>query len=151
MKLGPNFSLSEFTRSGTASRRGIRNDPPAAVIDRLVGLVEAVLQPVRDHFGRPVVVTSGYRCPELNEAVGSAGSSQHTTGEAADFTVSGVPNPEVARWIERNCRFDQLILEFPERAGGGWIHCSVVPRSRGAVMTANRTPGGTRYAPGIRG
>ena len=87
----PHFSLNEFTRSQTASRLGIDNTPPDRVKKNLKLLAEAVLEPVRSHFGKPVRISSGYRSLALNDAVGSKSSSQHTKGEAADFEIPGVP------------------------------------------------------------
>lgn len=143
MQLSKNFSLRELTRSQVAARRGIDNTPPQAVVERLRALAENVLQPVRDHFGAPVVVTSGYRSPELNDAIGSSDRSQHPKGEAADFEVVGRSNLEVAEWIRDNLTFDQLILEFytPGDPRSGWVHCSYVPPPRNQVLTARRGGG----------
>ena len=111
MNLSRNFTLSELTKSDTAIRRGINNNPNAEQIEKLKALCENILQPVRDHFGR-VKITSGYRSPELCAAIGSSVNSQHAKAEAADFEVLGVDNAEVADWINMNCTTDQLILEF---------------------------------------
>lgn len=128
MILSPNFTLSEMTKSQTAIRRGIINEPDEQDIAALERLAMSVLQPVRDHFGTPVIVTSGYRCPDLNMAIGSKGSSQHIKGEAADFEVIGHGNFEVATWIRDTLDFDQLILEFwrDDDPNAGWVHCSYV-------------------------
>jgi len=85
-----------------------------------------VLEPVREHYGIPFIPSSGYRCLELNRAIGSSDRSQHTTGEAVDFEVPGISNKEVALWVKENCQFDQLILEFFKEAdpSSGWVHCS---------------------------
>ena len=109
MKLTRNFSLQELTKSDTAIRKGIDNEPNADQIDKLKMLCEKVLQPVRDQFGR-VKVTSGYRSPELCVAIGSSINSQHAKAEAVDFEVMGVDNAEVADWVKMNCETDQLIL-----------------------------------------
>jgi len=126
MRLSRNFVLSELTRSQTASRLGIDNTPSVEDIQRLRLLCEHVLQPVRDHFRRAVLVTSGFRCQELNSRIGGSESSRHTVGEAADFSVVGVPNLEVCRWIRDELNFDQLIAEFIDPAvdGSGWVHVS---------------------------
>ncbi|MDG6079739.1 DUF882 domain-containing protein [Erythrobacter litoralis] len=119
MNLSPHFTLAEMTASQTAARRDIPNDPPPAVIANLRTLCIEVLEPVRTHFDRPVVVSSGYRSPILNRAIGGSGSSQHCLGEAADFTVPGVGVLDLAQWMQRNLNYDQLIYEY-----GRWVHVS---------------------------
>ena len=141
MKLSKNFSLQEMTKSQTALRRGIDNTPTPDKIEPLTRLCEKVLQPVRDHFDRPVTITSGYRSPELCMAIGSKPTSQHTKGQAADFEVPGVSNMEVAQWIAENCEFDQLILECYTGGNTGWIHCSYVHEPRKELLTYDRTNG----------
>lgn len=147
MNLSPNFTLAEMIRSSTASRRGIDNTPPPAIIERLRLVCEHVLEPVRAHYKRPVIVTSGYRSPALNSAIGGSGTSQHSQGEAADFTVHGVSNIEVCRWMEKTLHYDQLIYEFGE---DGWIHASwSARRQRNMELTAKRVNGKTVYLAGI--
>ena len=114
MNLSRNFTLSELTKSDTAIRKGINNNPNAEQIEKLKALCENILQPVRDHFGR-VKVTSGFRSPELCHAIGSSVNSQHSKAEAADFECIGVDNAELADWIYKNLEPDQLILEFYTR------------------------------------
>lgn len=147
MNLSPNFTLAEMIRSSTAQRRGIDNSPPPAVVKNLERLCRNVLEPVRAHYGRPVIVTSGYRSPALNSAIGGSSTSQHSQGEAADFTVHGVSNIEVCRWMEANLEYDQLIYEFGEE---GWVHCSwSKTRLRNMELTARRVSGRTTYIAGI--
>ena len=141
MKLTKNFSLQEMTKSQTALRKGIDNTPTPDKIEPLTLLCEKVLQPVRDHFDRPVIITSGYRSPELCVAIGSKVTSQHTKGQAADFEVPGVSNMEVAQWIADNCEFDQLILECFTGGNTGWIHCSYVHEPRKELLTYDRENG----------
>jgi len=126
MRLSPNFSLEEATKSQTALRLGIDNAPTAATIDKMKAVCEAILEPVRDHFKRPVIINSFYRSPRLNAAVGSKPSSQHAKGEAVDFEVPGVPNLEVAEWVRDNLTYDQCALEFytPGDPSSGWVHVS---------------------------
>jgi len=146
--LSANFTLGEMIRSQSAVRKGIRNVPGPAEIAALRLLCQKVLQPVRDHYDRPVIVTSGYRSPRLNTAIGGSRSSQHCKGEAADFTVAGVSNIEVCRWIERHLNYDQLIYEFGE---SGWIHVSYsAHRMRNMELSAKRIGGRTRYLAGLR-
>ncbi len=141
MKLSKNFSLQEMTKSQTALRKGIDNTPTPDKIEPLTLLCERVLQPVRDHFDRPVTITSGYRSPDLCVAIGSKVTSQHTKGQAADFEVSGVSNMEVAQWVADNCEFDQLILECYTGGNTGWIHCSYVHEPRKELLTYDRQNG----------
>jgi len=125
MKLSNNFSLSEFTTSPTAERLGIDNTPTKEVTDNLQELVTFVLQPLRDRFG-PITISSGYRSPELNKAIGGSTTSDHCLGCAADFEVHSQDNRVMAQWIAHNLDFKQLILEFYHAGDmhSGWIHCS---------------------------
>jgi len=123
-RLTKNFTLEEFERSDTAKRLGIDNHVPQFAVERLRTLCEKVLQPVRDHFGVPIIITSGYRCPDLNDAVRGATSSQHMKGEAADFKIRA-PNLQlydIYLWMVDNLEFDQLIWEV--RPNSKWIHVS---------------------------
>ena len=126
MKLSNNFSLNELTKSQTAERKGIDNTPSAEHQENLKSLCTHVLQPVRDHFGQVVSVSSGYRSPELCLAIGSKTTSQHAKGEAADFEIFGVSNKELADYINEHLDYDQLILEYwkKEDPNSGWVHCS---------------------------
>ena len=145
MKFSKNFWVAEFEQSSTATRLGIDNSIPSAKLLALDALCTSVLQPTRDHFiletkkGKSVTITSGYRCTELNNALGSRPSSQHIKGEAADFVIYGVDNYEIACWIRDNLEFDQLILEMYEPALGkqGWVHVSYCEfsRNRGQCIT----------------
>ena len=151
MELSRNFTLTELTKSDTAIRKGINNNPNAEQIEKLKSLCENILQPVRDHFGR-VKVTSGFRSPELCAAIGSSVNSQHAKAEAADFECIGVDNAELADWIHRELPYDQLILEFytPGEPNSGWIHCSYVPEGgRKQFLHAYKSEGKTKYKPVI--
>ena len=126
MNLTKNFSLNELTKSQTAERKDIDNTPSAEHQENLKSLCEMILQPIRDHFGQVVSVSSGYRSPELCTAIGSKITSQHAKGEAADFEIFGVSNKELADWINENLTYDQLILEYWKESdpNSGWVHCS---------------------------
>ena len=146
MKLSNNFTLQELTKSQTATRKGIDNEPGTTEIENLIHLAKTILQPVREHFGKPVMISSGYRSPALCEAIGSSAKSQHAKGEAADFEIGGVDNLELATWIADNCEFDQLILEFYDGVdpNSGWIHCSSKKEnSRRQTLKAERIAGRT--------
>ena len=126
MQLSKHFKLEEFEKSMTATRKGIENKAGSGEIKNLTDLCYGVLEPVRAKFDKPITITSGYRSPELCEAIGSKATSQHTKGEAADFEIDGVSNLQVALWIQNNTDFDQLILEFWKEGepNSGWVHCS---------------------------
>ena len=148
MNLSNNFTLAELVKSQTAVRKNINNEPGTAEINNLIHLAETVLQPVREHFSKPVVISSGYRSPELCEAIGSSAKSQHAQGEAADFEIPGVDNMQLATWISKNTIFDQLILEYyePGDPNSGWVHCSAVKEGpRAQVLKATKVEGKTKY------
>jgi len=149
-KLSENFSLLELTKSQTAERKGIDNTPGPNHQENLKSLCEMILQPVRDHFGQVVSVSSGYRSPELCVAIGSSTQSQHAKGEAADFEIFGVSNKELADWINENLDYDQLILEYWKESdpNSGWVHCSYTDGSnRKQYLRAYKEDGKTKYKP----
>lgn len=135
MKLSENFTLNEFVRSQTASRRGIDNNPSKKVIENLEYGCKNILEVVRKFAkGKLIIVSSGYRCRKLNRAIGGSPRSQHMVGAAADITMQGKTVRELARLIvESGVPFDQLIIEF-ER----WIHVSWTKYGtpRGKIMIA---------------
>ena len=126
------FTIQELTASSTARARGIDNTPNAQVEANLTKLIDAVLDPVRRIWGRPITVNSGFRCPALNAAVRGVANSQHLTGEAADITTgSREGNRELFEKISRSgVPFDQLIDE----SGYSWIHISYSERNRRQVL-----------------
>jgi len=150
MKLTENFSLNELTKSQTAERKGIDNTPSAEHQENLKSLCEMILQPIRDHFGQVVSVSSGYRSPELCVAIGSSTKSQHAKGQASDFEIFGVSNKELADWIDENLDYDQLILEYWKESdpNSGWIHCSFNTQgNRKQYLRAYKENGSTKYEP----
>jgi zinc D-Ala-D-Ala carboxypeptidase len=142
MQLSKNFYLSELTQSQTAARLGISNKPNTVQVANLKEVCVKILQPIRDHFSCPVVVSSGYRSPNLNSQIGGSKTSQHCLGRAADFTVPGLLNKDVATWIRKNLDYDQLILEYydPRNPHTGWIHCSYGTVQRKQALTFNGGP-----------
>lgn len=128
MNLTKNFTLRELTRSATADRLGILNEPTNSIMTNLKELATTVLQPIRDKWGQPIIVTSGYRCPKLNAAVGGAKASQHMLGQAADIhTVSDKVSDNyqlfelIRGMVEKGeLQVGQLIDEY----GYNWIHIS---------------------------
>ena len=109
-RLSDNFTLDEFTRSDTASRLGIINEPGEKELAALRVLVSRSVQPLRDKLGVPIHVNSGYRCPELNKAVGGVPTSQHQKGEAADLSIDGKAADILEALENSNIPFDQAIL-----------------------------------------
>jgi len=152
MKLSNNFSLAELTKSETALRHGLDNTPGEEELENLKLLVQNVLQPIRDAYGVPVKVNSGFRHPVVNAFVGGSKTSDHCRGQAADIEIAGVPNAELAKWIQENLEFRQLILEFytPGVPDSGWVHVSYVKGdNQRKVMTALKEDGKTVYKPGL--
>ena len=151
MKLTENFSLNELTKSQTAERKGIDNTPSTEHQENLKSLCEMILQPIRDHFGQVVSVSSGYRSPELCVAIGSSTQSQHAKGQASDFEIFGVSNKELADYIDQNLDYDQLILEYwkgEEEPNSGWVHCSYTNgNNRKQYLRAYKENGSTKYEP----
>ena len=122
--LTKHFTLEEFTRSSTAKSRGINNTVPLQFIPSLRNLCEKVLEPLREQVKEPVIISSGYRCPALNKAVGGKNTSQHMKGEACDIYIED--KEKLRKWfaILMDGDFDQLIFERNRRTGHCWIHVS---------------------------
>ena len=151
MNLTENFSLNELTKSQSAERKGIDNTPSTEHQENLKSLCEMILQPIRDHFGQVVSVSSGYRSPELCVAIGSSTKSQHAKGQASDFEIFGISNKELADYIDQNLDYDQLILEYwkgEDEPNSGWIHCSFNSQgNRKQYLRAYKENGSTKYEP----
>ena len=129
MKLSEHFTLEEMTASTTAEKRGIENVPDGNAKMALANLCQKILEPVRRKFGWPIYVTSGYRCPELNRAVGGVRNSQHLTGDAADIVCRALPNAALFRLMEQMVKsgeieVGQLIWEGGTAGNPAWIHVS---------------------------
>ena len=141
MYLSPHFTLDELTVSQTAARDGIDNTPPPEVIENLRRTAMG-LEGIRILLGVPVIVTSGYRSLALNRAIGSKDTSQHVTGEAADFVAPSYGPPRVVmdRIVDAGIDYDQCILEFASR--GGWVHISFSKQRRRQALIIDET--GTR-------
>ena len=127
MKLTPHFTLDEMVKSQTALRLGLDNTPDPDEMESLLALCENVLEPVRIHWAKPVVINSGFRSLRVNRAIGSRDSSQHAKGEAADIEIPGIDNLVLYYWIAEELDFDQLILEFYNgEPSSGWVHVSYI-------------------------
>ena len=129
MKLSENLSLAECTKSLTAKRLGINNEPDEWVTENLRQTAVNVFQPVRECLGVPIHVSSGYRSAELNKAIGGSVRSQHVEGRALDLDADvfgGCTNSEIFECIRENVEFDQLIWEFGDQDNPDWVHVSYV-------------------------
>ena len=153
MKLTANITLDELTKSQTAERKGINNNPSPQQIENIKALAVNVLQPVRSHFDKPLIISSGFRCAQLCLEIGSKSTSHHVADNdaaAADFEIPGVDNRELATWIKNELEFDQLILEFyrDNEPTSGWIHCSYSSNNnRNQCLRAMREDGNVIYKP----
>ena len=146
MQLSEHFELAEFLVSETAARRGIANEPTPEIIENLRRLCQLVLEPLRVKLARPVVITSGYRSPALNRAIGGSPTSHHMQGRAADLIVPGMTPLAVcqaANQLKLPCV--QIIHEF-----GRWAHLSVAATNeRTQLLTAKLAQGKTVYELGL--
>ena len=146
MQLSEHFELAEFLVSETAARRGIANEPTPEVIENLRRLCQSVLQPLRVHLKRPVVITSGYRSPALNRAIGGSPTSHHMQGRAADLIVPGMApllGCQAAHQLKLPCV--QIIHEC-----GRWTHLAVaISNERTQLLTAKLNQGKTVYETGL--
>lgn len=143
------FTFGEFLRSEAAVRHGLDNTPSATHLANILGVLVPGMQRIRDELGVPVQITSGYRAPAVNRAVGGSASSQHQLGLAADFVAPRFGSPRaIARHLQprmEELRIDQLIFE------GTWVHVSFDPaKPRHEALTAHfQAGGGVTYARGI--
>lgn len=129
-KLTTNFSLEEMCASSTARAKKIDNTPTTEVKENLEKLCKLVLQPIRNKYGRAITVTSGYRCPKLNTAVGGVKNSQHLTGQAADIKCTGTTKAVLFNLIKDminkgEIKVGQLIWEYGTKKEPNWIHVSL--------------------------
>ncbi len=160
-KLSENFTLEEMLVSSTAKKYGIDNTPDATSKANMAMLCNKLLQPIRKSYNKPIIITSGYRCPALNAKVGGSRTSQHSKGQAADINdAAGYKEGGDARY-EANAKlfehiydkggYDQLINEFPDTKGRPqWIHVSYNPslkKQRGQALVAKKVNGKTVYLP----
>lgn len=133
--MGKYFTINELTKSSTAQRLHINNNPTQEVKDNLNKLIDNVLDPLRELYGKPIIVNSGYRCIKLNKAIGGAKNSQHLVGQASDIrTVQNTKesNKELFDLIKNSkLPFDQLINEYDYN----WVHVSYSPRNRRQILT----------------
>lgn len=155
MKISEHLDLSEVTRSETAKRKGVSNEPTPEHLENFKKLAEHVFEPIRKHFGVPIHISSGYRSKALNAAVGGSATSQHCKGEAIDIDMdgssNGVTNKMVFDYIKANIKFDQMIWEFGTDNAPDWVHVSYDSdgKQRGQILKAIKSNGATKYVPYI--
>lgn len=153
MQLSAHLSLAEVTRSDSAKRKGISNQPTPEHIENFKKLAEKVFEPIRNHFAVPIHISSGYRSKALNEAIGGSLTSQHCSGEAIDIdmdgSTNGVSNADVFKYIKDHLQFDQLIWEFGSSSNPDWVHVSYesTGRQRKQILKAKKVGGKTVYEP----
>ena len=154
MKLSEHLNLAEVTKSDTAKRLGIDNNPTPEHLANLKLVAENIFEPIRKHFGKPIFLSSGYRSKALNSAVpGSSSTSQHCSGEALDLDQddkqTGITNKMVFDYIKDNLEFDQLIWEFGTSENPDWVHVSYesTGKQRKQILKATRVNGKTQYSP----
>ena len=145
MQLTEHFTLEEFTRSTTGERNNINNSVPDDLMPN-IRLTAIKLELVRKALGKPIIITSGYRCPALNARVGGASTSAHTKGLAVDFHCAyGTPKAICQRLIDAGVQFDKLIQEHNQ-----WVHIGFSPsNNRQIVLTAVKQGGKTVYVNGL--
>jgi hypothetical protein len=153
MQISKHLSLAEVSRSETAKRRGINNTPSGEHLENFKKLAENVFEPIREHFGVPIHISSGYRSKELNSAIGGSSTSQHCQGEAIDIDMDGskggVTNKMVFDFIKDNLVFDQMIWEFGTDKNPDWVHVSYesTGKQRKQILKAVKSGGKTSYVP----
>ena len=150
MKLSKNLSLAEVTKSVTAKRLGIDNTPDDWTKENLRQVAINVFQPLRDAFGCPIYVSSGYRSAELNAAIGGSKRSQHVEGRALDLDADvygRCTNAQIFNYIKDNLEFDQLIWEFGDESNPDWVHVSFVydGNNRKRCLKADRDDKGKTF------
>lgn len=150
MKLSEHLDLAEVTRSESAKRKGISNEPTVEHLENFKKLAEHIFEPIRNHFNVPIHISSGYRSKALNAAIGGASSSQHCLGQAIDIDMdgssSGVTNKMVFDFIKANLNFDQMIWEFGNDNNPDWVHVSYSDRNRKEILKATRVNGKAKYS-----
>jgi hypothetical protein len=151
MQLSTNLSLAEVIRSESAKRKGINNMPTPEHIENFKKLATNIFQPIRDHFGRPILISSGYRSIKLNEAIKGSLSSQHCSGEAIDIDMDGtdITNAQIFHFIKDTLNFDQLIWEFGTDKNPDWVHVSFAANKsqRKQILVAKKVNRKTTYMP----
>jgi zinc D-Ala-D-Ala carboxypeptidase len=151
MQISKHLSLAEVSRSETAKRKGINNTPSGEHLENFKKLAENIFEPIREHFGVPIHISSGYRSKELNSAIGGSSTSQHCQGEAIDIDMDGtsITNAQIFNFIKDNLNFDQMIWEFGTDKNPDWVHVSYesTGKQRKQILKAVKSGGKTSYVP----
>lgn len=150
MKLSANLSLAEMIRSDSAKRLGINNQPTQEHLENMKILATKIFEPIREHFGVPIYISSGYRSEALNKAIKGSKTSQHCVGQAMDIDMDGsglISNAEIFMFIRSSLQFDQLIWEFGDTNNPDWVHVSYASHNRGQVLKAIKKGKTTKYIP----
>ena len=150
MKLSNNLSVKEVTKSNTAKRCGISNEPTIEHLENLKAIALNIFQPARNYFKKPIFVSSGYRSEALNEKIGGSKKSQHSKGQALDLdahTFGGLTNQQLFKFISDHTDFDQLIWEFGTDEEPDWVHVSYASDriNRGEKLKAYKANNVTKY------
>jgi zinc D-Ala-D-Ala carboxypeptidase len=150
MQLSKNLTLNEVTKSSTAINHGIKNEPNAEQLENLKTIANEVFQKIRDHFGVPIKVSSGFRSEALNKKVGGSKTSDHMKGCALDIDMDGmsITNKQVFDYIRTHLQFRQLIWEFGTDTNPDWVHVSYVKGdNKKQVLRAVKRGKKTAYVP----
>jgi hypothetical protein len=149
MRISKHISLREATHSATAKRRGIENTPNEEQLDAMYKVAEFIFEPLRLYVGGAIKITSFFRSPKVNKAIGGVSSSQHCKGQAIDIddVFDHNTNAEMFEYIRENLDFDQLIWEFGDSNNPAWLHVSYVSKAknRNRVLRAVKRNGRTKY------
>jgi len=149
MRISKHISLREATHSATAKRRGIENTPNEEQLDAMYKVAELIFEPLRLYVGGAIKITSFFRSPKVNKAIGGVSSSQHCKGQAIDIddVFDHKTNAEMFEYIRENLDFDQLIWEFGDSNNPAWLHVSYVSKAknRNRVLRAVKRNGKTKY------
>jgi len=153
MMLTKNLSLAEVTKSATAVKFGLKNEPNEKQLANLIAVGENIFQPTREYFGVPIMVTSGFRGEALNDLINGSSNSQHCKGQALDLDADyfgKITNAEIFYYIKDHLNYDQLIWEFGNDEEPAWVHVSFVSEEENRNQTLKAFKGHnkiTKYRP----
>ena len=149
MTISKHLTLAELIRSESAKRLGISNMPTPEHIENLKQLAEHIFEPIREHFGSPIYISSGYRSQALNAAIGGALSSQHSKGQAIDIDMDGteIKNSAIFEYA-KTLPYDQIIWEHGTKDNPDWVHISYSKLNRREILYARKQRGKTVYVKG---
>lgn len=150
LKISEHITIAEACKSQEAIRLGIDNKPDEVSLKNMILLAKKVFEPLRNHFNKPIGISSFFRSVEINKRIGGSLTSQHCKGEAIDIDADifgGLTNSELFHWIKTNCKFDQLIWEFGDENQPSWVHVSYKEKgNRNQILKAEKINGTTKYS-----